>query len=72
MAEVMMDELVPSQSEPRTAAEYQAALERLLIETDRIRKQMATDRSEIDRLRAESRTLRDETRAILANLGIAL
>lgn len=67
-----MDHLLKVPAEPRTAADDQAAIERMLVEMDRINEKMATDREEIERLRVESRRLRDETRAILTDLGAAL
>ena len=62
-----MDELL--QVPPQSAAEYEAAIDRLLSEISRLNHQMEGDRAEINRLKAETQELRAATRAILARIG---
>lgn len=51
--------------EPRTEAEYQAAIDQMLTEMERLNRQMESDRKEIDRLKSE-------TRALLVGLGVGV
>jgi uncharacterized small protein (DUF1192 family) len=67
-----MDNLVSRQSAPRTATDYEAAIEQMLAEMKRLNEQMATDRAEIERLRVETQRLKAETRAVLETLGVAV
>ena len=66
------------QPEPQTEAEYEAAFERLLVEMKSINDsmvpggQMHSDRCEIERLKAETQVLRNETRALLVSMGAKL
>lgn len=66
-----MDELFQTPS-PESAAEYEAAVDQLLAEMGRLNHQMRADRAEIERLRAETRELKRETRAVLESLGCRL
>lgn len=61
-----------SHPSPKTAAEYRAAIERLLVAMDRADQKMEEDRKDILRLKAEADTLKAETRAILSTLGMTL
>jgi hypothetical protein len=68
--EVMsMEDLLSSQPTPQTAAEYEAAIEHLLMEMQRLNQRMKDDQAVIDRLKAESDMLKRETRALLASMG---
>ena len=50
-------------AEPKTDAEYRAAVKQILADTERLNRQMESDRKEIDLLKVETRTL-------LAALGV--
>ena len=52
-------------SEPKTKAEYEVAVRRMLAEMDRINSRMDRDREEIERLKAE-------TRSVLSGMGLQL
>jgi len=56
--------------EPQAEAEYEAALNRLMAEADNIHEQMRSRRIEIERLKLETRTIRDETRVMLEDTDI--
>lgn len=64
-----MMESVSAQPAPQTAAEYEAAFERLMMEAEIINERMRQDRSEIERLKAETKVIQDETRTLLAGMG---
>ncbi len=69
-----MTDTASAQSDPQTAAEYEATFEGLIAEMESIHERMSrdrvgSDRAEIERLKAETRILRDETRALLASMG---
>ncbi len=57
-----------TQSAPQTEAEYEAALTQLLSAMQGLREQMDQDQIEIERLKADNRTLKAETRALLTTL----
>ncbi len=61
-----------AQPTPQTTADYEAAFERLMAEAESIHDQMGHDRTEIERLKAETNVIRDETRALLASMGAKL
>jgi hypothetical protein len=63
-----MDELMTGLS-PQDAADYEAAIDALLAEMNHSNQRMQRDREEIDRLRAETLALRDETRRVIATIG---
>src|SRR4051794_22027953 len=65
-----MDEGLPAVTTPQTAAEYEAAVDEILRQIGLLNEQMRADRAESERLRAESQTLKRETRAILASMGL--
>jgi peptidoglycan hydrolase CwlO-like protein len=67
-----MEESLFSQPTPQTAAEYEAAIDQLLAEMQRLNQKMKEDQSVIDRLKAETETLKRETRALLASMGAAV
>ena len=64
-----MDSVLSSQPVPKSAADYEAAVEQLLAEMKRLNQQMQSDRTDIERLKAETRTLKAETRARLLSMG---
>jgi len=53
-------------AEPKTEAEYQAAITQLLDEMQRLNQVMQADQKEIDRLKTDTRRLLAETQAIKA------
>jgi hypothetical protein len=57
---------------PQNAADYEAAIDRLLVEMSSANQRMRRDREEIERLKDESRLLREETRLVIASLGARL
>jgi type II secretory pathway component PulM len=63
-----MNEKVLSQPTLETDADYEAAIEQYLAEMRRLNEQMNNDRSDIERLKAETETLKTQTRALLATL----
>lgn len=63
-----MANVVTVQSAPQTQAEYEAAFERLMAEAESIDERMRRDRVDIERLKAETNALRDETRAMLIEM----
>jgi uncharacterized small protein (DUF1192 family) len=63
-----MDELIRVPP-PRTASEYKAAIDELLGEVQRLNEQIRVDRVEFERLKAESRELKAQTREVLAGFG---
>ena len=67
-----MDNLASLQPVPQTAADYEAAVEQLLAEMKRLNQQMQSDRTDIERLKAETRELKAETRALLTSMGAQL
>ena len=73
-----MINIASAQPEPQTEAEYEAAFELLMVEIKSINNSMApggqmhSDRCEIERLKAETQVLRDETRALLVSMGAKL
>ena len=62
-------EIVPG-LEPQNAVDYEAAIDTLLVEKDRANQRMGRDREKIDRLKAETRQLREETQQVIASLGV--
>ena len=63
-----MNEKVFSQPTLEKDADYEAAIEQYLAEMRRLNEQMNNDRSDIERLKAETETLKIQTRALLATL----
>ena len=57
---------------PETTAEYETKFEMLMQEAVRLNELMAQDRVEIERLKAETKEVRDETRALLTSMGAKL
>lgn len=53
-------------------AGYEADLDQLLAEAERLNELMRADRAEIERLKGESGALKAETRALLAGMGAQL
>jgi len=64
-----MIDIASAQSAPQTSAEYAAAFERLMAEAESINENMRRDRTEIERLKVETKVIRDETRTLLAGMG---
>jgi len=54
---------------PQTTAEYEAEFDLLMQEASRLNELMASDRIEIERLKAETKVIRDETRNMLTSMG---
>ena len=65
-----MNETILPQPKRKTVADHKAALEKLFREMDRSAAKMDEDRRDIEQLKAEADTLKAETRAILATMGI--
>jgi len=67
-----MSNITSAQPAPQTEAEYEAVFERVMVEAqsiaDNTNEQVRRDRSEIDLLKAETKTIRDETRPLLAGI----
>jgi predicted nucleic acid-binding Zn-ribbon protein len=57
---------------PRTDAEYEAAIEQMLAEMRRLNERMKDDQTAIERLKAETRALKEETDAVKARLRARL
>ena len=64
-----MTDIASAQPAPQTSAEYEAAFERLMAEVESINENMRRDRTEIERLKAETKIIRDETRTLLTGMG---
>ena len=67
-----MDNSVTVQRGPQAADDYESMIEQLLSEMKTLNDQMLDSRVDIDRLRAESSTLKAETRALLSGMGAQL
>lgn len=67
-----MENFVSSQPVPQTSADYEAAVEQLLAEMKRLNQLIQSDRTDIEQLKAETRTLKAETRALLTSMGAKL
>ena len=67
-----MANTLPAQTVPQTTAEYEAEFDLLMQEATRLNELMAKDRIEIERLKAETKVIRDETRALLVSIGAKL
>lgn len=61
-----------AQTAPQTTADYEAEFETLMREATRLNELMAQDRIEIERLKLETKEIRDETRALLTSMGARL
>ena len=59
-----------ARSVPKTTEDYEAAFYKVSADAEGLNEQMRRDRVEIDKLKAESQAIRDETRVILASIGI--
>ncbi len=57
---------------PVTTAEYEAEFEMLMQEASGINERMKQERVEIERLKVETKEIRDETRALLTSMGAKL
>ena len=64
-----MANTISAQTGPQTTAEYEAEFEMLMQEAARLNELMASDRIEIERLKAETKVIRDETRNMLTSMG---
>jgi hypothetical protein len=67
-----MSDVISSRPTPRTTAEYRAAIEEMLAEMEALAQKMKRDQTEIDRLKAETAVIKEETRALLAAMGAAV
>lgn len=67
-----MANTVSAQAAPQTTAEYEAEFELLMQEAARLNELMAKDRVDIERLKTETREIRDETRDLLVSMGARL
>lgn len=67
-----MANILSAKSVPATTAEYEAEFEMLMQEATRLNELMAQDRVEIERLKLETKEIRDETRALLTSMGAEL
>ena len=63
-----MASTLSAQPAPQTIAEYEAEFELLMQEAARLNELMAKDRVEIERLKSETKVIRDETRALSADV----
>lgn len=63
-----MTELVAPPPTPKSAAEYRAAIDRLLAEMQQWEGRMEQDRREIERLRAKSQAITRHTDGVLERL----
>ena len=63
-----MNETLAAQAAPKTTAEYKAAIDFLLGEMRRLNEKMVEDQAEIDRLKAETRTIGAHTDLTLTQL----
>jgi hypothetical protein len=54
---MMTEEAATLEAVPKADAEYEAAIDNLIVEMKRIREQMTDDQREIERLRAETRAI---------------
>ena len=57
---------------PQNEIDDETTLKQIVLEIDHLNGQMAQDRKEIERLKAETDLLKVETRAILATLGVGV
>lgn len=67
-----MDERMPLASEPKTRAEYRAAIREMLDELRRLFAEMDRNQEEFDRNWAERKAARDQTRTTLDDLQAQL
>lgn len=67
-----MDELFSTLPQPKTAADYKAALALLLKEIDHLNVQMEADHANIERIRAETRIIEARVDARLDRLKAEL
>lgn len=63
-----MDKTSVADAAPRQDPDYEAAVERYLIEIEYIRSDMAQSQSRIEKLRAETNAMLAETRQVLSKL----
>lgn len=63
-----MEEHITLSREPRTAAEYRAAVDAMIAEMWRMNERMDQNRVEIDRLREETEAIKAETEVIKARV----
>ena len=66
-----MDETLRLDPDASDSNEFEALIAQIVAEIDQKRAQMSRDQTEIDRLKAESRQLQEETVALLATLKTA-
>ena len=64
-----MAKTLSARAAPQTTAEYEAEFDLLMQEAARLNELMAHDRVEIERLKVQTKKIRDETRVLLASMG---
>ncbi len=64
--EIKMNDVISSPPAPQTAADYEAELEEMWMEIERLNALIKSDQADIDRLKAESDAIRAETEIIKA------
>ncbi len=67
-----MANILSAKRAPAVTTEYEAEFEVLMQEATRLNELMAQDRVEIERLKSETKEIRDETRALLTSMGAKL
>ncbi len=67
-----MATMVTAQAAPQMAAEDEATFEQLMVEAHHLNELMDNDRIEIEKLKTESKAIREETRALLTAIGAKL
>lgn len=70
--EAKMEDRMAMPAQPTTDAEYEAAVEAMLLEIDSMLKRMGTNRGEHGRLQARSNELLEETREIRARIEASI
>ncbi len=63
-----MEERITSISVPKKTADYKAAIDLMLQEMDRIEARMQRDRTDIERLKAETEIIKAHANAVLDSL----
>ena len=67
-----MSESVLTKSKPKTAAEYEAIAEQMLVEMNRLETQMDSDRAVSERLKVETQVIKAETEIIKTRTATTL
>ncbi len=74
-----MSNIAAAEPMPQTTAEYEAEFKQIMAEADGIHEQMRLNRADIERLKQETQAIakdtarmKNETRAMLAGMGVKL